>query len=70
MAHVKIYAGSEVLVLAVAAKLEDAGIPFIQKDNISGGIAAGFGTAGRAVEVYVDEADKVKAEELLAGFVN
>lgn len=70
MAHVKIYAGSEVLVLAVAAKLEDAGIPFIQKDNISGGIAAGFGTAGRAVEVYVEEADKERAEELLAGFVN
>ncbi|MES2484359.1 MAG: DUF2007 domain-containing protein [Bacteroidota bacterium] len=70
MAHVKIYAGSEVLVMAVAAKLEDAGIPFIQKDNISSGIAAGFGTMGRAVEVYVDEVDKVRAEELLAGFAN
>jgi len=70
MAQVKIYSGSEILVGAVAAKLEDAGIPFIQKDNISGGVAAGFGTLGRAIEVYVDEADKATAEELLAGFVN
>jgi len=70
MAHVKIYAGSNILANAVAAKLEDAGIPYIKKDNISGGIAAGFGTIDRAVEVYVEEGDKIKAEELLAGFVN
>ena len=70
MAHVKIYAGSEIVVGAVVAKLEDAGIPFIQKDNISGGIAAGFGTLGRAVEVYVDEAYKAAAEALLGDFVN
>jgi hypothetical protein len=70
MAHVKIYAGSQVLVRAVAAKLEDAGILFIEKDNISSGITVGLGTLDRAVEVYVDEADKAKAEELLAGFVN
>jgi hypothetical protein len=70
MAHVKIYAGSEIMVKAVISKLEDAGIPYIEKNNISGGIAAGFGTSDRAVEVYVEQADKVTAEELLAGFVN
>ncbi len=69
MSHVKIYAGSEVLAKAVAVKLEEANIPYIEKDVSAGGAVIG-NLDGGTFEIHVEEADKARAEELLAGFVN
>jgi hypothetical protein len=69
MAYVKIYTGSEVLAKAVAAKLEEANIPYIEKDVSAGGAVIG-NLDGGVFEVHVEEADKATAKELLAGFVN
>lgn len=68
MALVKIYSGSEVLVLALTAKLQEAGIEYLVKNNTQSAIAAGFGVMGTANEVFVDEADAKRAGSIVKDF--
>ncbi|MEC4113506.1 putative signal transducing protein [Myroides pelagicus] len=65
MSHKKLYAGSEVMVLAVRNLLEDHNIGYIIRDDIESGIAAGYGTLGKAVNVFVEETDLDRAKTLL-----
>lgn len=68
MALVKIYSGSEVMVLALTAKLQEAGIKYLVKNNTQSAIAAGFGVLGTANEVFVDEANAEKANSIVKDF--
>ena len=68
MALVKIYSGSEVMVLALTAKLQEAGIEYLVKNNTQSAIAAGFGVIGTANELFVDEANAEKANSIVKDF--
>lgn len=68
MALVKIYSGSEVMVLALTAKLQEAGIEYLVKNNTQSAIAAGFGVLGTANEVFVDEADAEQTGSIVKDF--
>ncbi|WP_267740099.1 putative signal transducing protein [Myroides injenensis] len=65
MSHKKLFAGSEIMVLAVKDILEEHNIKFIIRDDIESAITAGFGSADKAVHVFVEEEDLPKAKELL-----
>lgn len=65
MSHVKLYAGSEVMVLAVKDLLEQNNIPYIIRDDIESAITAGFGSMDKAVNVFVEEQDLEKAKKVL-----
>jgi hypothetical protein len=68
MAHIKVYTGSEVLTKAAVARLEEANIAYIEKDVTKGG--AVIGPLDSTFEIHVEEADKVRAEAVLAGLAN
>lgn len=68
MAVKKVFSGSEILAMALQAKIEDAGIKTIVKNNTQSAIASGFGTLGTAVEVFIDEKDAAKAEKIIEDF--
>ncbi|MTG97415.1 MULTISPECIES: DUF2007 domain-containing protein [Myroides] len=65
MSSKKLYAGSEIMVLAVRDLLEENGIAYIIRDDIESGIAAGYGILGKAVNVFVDQNDLHRAQDLL-----
>ncbi|WP_410880153.1 putative signal transducing protein [Myroides sp. DW712] len=65
MDHKKVYAGSEVMVLAVRNLLEEHNIAYIIRDDIEAGRSAGYGTLGKAVHVFVEEQDVERVEALL-----
>lgn len=65
MSHKKLFAGSEMMVLAVRNLLEENNIPYIIRDDIDSAIGAGYGTLGKAVNVLVDEENLDKAKALL-----
>lgn len=65
MNHQKLFAGSEIMVLAVRNILDENNISYIIRDDIEAGISAGFGTADKAVNVFVEAKDLLKAQQLL-----
>lgn len=65
MSHIKLFAGSEVMALAVKNILEDNQIPYIVRDDIESAIGIGMGTLGKAVNIFVEEQDLPKAKNLL-----
>ncbi|MGL4584274.1 MAG: DUF2007 domain-containing protein [Flavobacterium sp.] len=65
MSHKKLFAGSEMMVLAVRNLLEENNIPYIIRDDIDSAIGAGYGALGKAVNVLVDEENLDKAKALL-----
>ncbi|MEC4116410.1 putative signal transducing protein [Myroides phaeus] len=65
MSHKKLFAGSEIMVLAVKDVLEENNIRYIVRDDIDSAITAGFGSADKAVHVFVEEEDLARAKELL-----
>lgn len=65
MSHTKLFAGSEVMVLAIRNLLEENNIPYIIRDDIKSAIEVGYGTLGKAVHVFVKDEDLDQAETLL-----
>ncbi|MGG5577860.1 DUF2007 domain-containing protein [Myroides sp. C15-4] len=65
MEHKKLYAGSEIMVLAVRNLLEQNNIAYIIRDDIEAGRSAGYGTLGKAVHVLVEEKDLDQAKKLI-----
>ncbi|SHI66792.1 putative signal transducing protein [Flavobacterium terrae] len=68
MALMKIFSGSEILAQALQSKLEAAEISTVVKNNIQSGLIAGFGTAGQAVEVFIQKTDLIKANPIIEEF--
>lgn len=62
---VKIYGGSEIMAQAAKIELENAGIKFMIKDNIQSATLAGFGTFGQTVQLFVNEEDAERANEII-----
>ncbi|WP_121965078.1 DUF2007 domain-containing protein [Myroides sp. N17-2] len=65
MSHKKLFAGSEMMVLAVRNLLEENDISYIIRDDIDSAIGAGYGALGKAVNVLVNEENLEKAKALL-----
>ncbi len=68
MGLMKVFSGSEILAQALQAKLEDAKIYAIAKNNIQSGRISGFGTADQAVEIFIQETDFAKANPVIEEF--
>lgn len=68
MALIKIFEGSEIIVMPVKQKLEEAGISPIVKNNIQSATIAGFGTLGQAMELYVEDFQAQAATAIVAQF--
>lgn len=64
----KIFSGSEILALALKEKIEAIEINVIVKDNIQSAKLAGFGSAGSAVELFVQETDYGKVYPIIEEF--
>lgn len=68
MGLMKIFSGSEILAKALQQKIEAIGIATVLKNNIQSAKAAGFGTAGQAVELFIQEIDFGKAHPVIEEF--
>lgn len=65
---IKVFSGTEILVLALESELLENGIVPMIKNNIQSGFMAGFGTADSAVDVFIKKVDLVKANPILQKF--
>jgi len=68
MGMMKVFSGSEILAMAIKAKIEEAGVDTQVKNNIQSATVAGFGTSGQAVEVFINEKDYGKAHKAIEDF--
>lgn len=68
MALVKVFSGSEILAQALQARIEAVGVQVIVKNNIQSSNAAGIGSLGQAVEVFIEDRDKEKAAQAIEDF--
>ena len=68
MGMMKVFSGSEVLAMAIKAKIEDAGVSTLVKNNIQSATLGGYGTSGQAVEVFINEKDYGKAHKAIEDF--
>jgi hypothetical protein len=66
MDHVKVYSGSEINALAVKNALEINHIEFVERDDINSAVVAGYGSLGKATNIFVYENDFDKASEIIA----
>lgn len=68
MGLMKVFSGSEILALSLQAKLNQANVETVVKNNVQSGRLAGFGTADQAVEVFIQETDFAKANPVIEEF--
>ncbi|WP_338409624.1 DUF2007 domain-containing protein [uncultured Flavobacterium sp.] len=68
MALVKIFSGSEIIANALRTILEESGIRTVAKNNLQSARMAGFGNSDLAVEVFINESDKLKSEPIIDEF--
>ena len=64
----KVFSGSEILALALQAKIEEIGVNTVVKNNIQSATLGGFGNLGQAVEVFIQETDFAKANPVIEEF--
>lgn len=65
---IKVFSGTEILVLDLQSELLENGIIPMIKNNIQSGFMAGFGTTDAAVDVFIKKIDLVKANPILQKF--
>ena len=63
--HVKIFSGSAIMAMAVKNALENNNISYIERNDINSAITAGFGSADKAVHIFVLEDDEEQAKYAL-----
>jgi hypothetical protein len=68
MGLMKVFSGSEILALALQAKIEEIGVSTVVKNNIQSATLGGFGNLGQAVEVFIQETDFAKANPVIEEF--
>jgi len=64
----KIFSGSEILAVALKAKLEQGNINTVIKNNLQSARLAGFGNTDLAVELFIDESLYGKAFPIIEEF--
>lgn len=68
MGMMKVFSGNEILAMALKAKIEEAGVDTVVKNNIQSARMSGFGNMGQAVEVFIDEKNYGKAHKAIEDF--
>jgi len=63
--HIKLFSGSAIMAMAVKNILEEKNIPYIERNDIESAITAGFGSADKAVHLFVLQEDEEKAQYAL-----
>ena len=63
--HVEIFAGSAIMAMAVKNTLSENNILYVERNDIESAITAGFGSADKAVHIFVLEDDEEKARYAL-----
>lgn len=66
--HIKVFAGTSIIVNRLNYLLEKANIHSIIKDHIASGNAIGFGTLGNSVELFILNTDIEKANTIINNF--
>jgi hypothetical protein len=68
---VRVYTGSEVLVLLLKDELEQFGIRSMIQNDYDAGLSAGFVSGvPSAIDLYIEKSDLEKAEPIITEFVN
>ncbi|WP_136667053.1 putative signal transducing protein [Flavobacterium sp. H122] len=70
MNFIKIFSGSEIMVQAIQEALKVEEISSVVKNNIQSAVMAGFGTAGQAVDIFVDKKDVMQAKLIIDKIVS
>lgn len=66
---VRVFSGSEVSVILLKAKLEEAGVSAIIQNDFQSGLSAGFaGSTATGVDLYIREGDLNLADPILQEF--
>ena len=68
MGLMKIFSGSEILAQALQQKIEAIGVNTVLKNNIQSARLAGFVNTDLAVEVFIQEVDFGKANQVIEEF--
>jgi hypothetical protein len=68
MALVKIFSGSEIIAMALQKRLQEHEIVCMAKNNLQSARVAGFGNTDLAVEIFINEDDKERAEPIIDDF--
>lgn len=67
---IRIYTGSEVLVIILKEQLEEIGISSLIKNDYQSGISVGFvASVPSAIELYIQESDLTEAEPIINEFI-
>ena len=67
---IRVFTGTEVLVLLLKERLEEVGISALIKDDFQSGITVGFvGGVPSAIDLYIQESDLQEAEPIINEFV-
>ncbi len=68
MAMIKIFSGSEILANALKEQLSTVDIVPVVKNNIQSARLGGFGNTDLAVELFIDDREKERAEPVIESF--
>lgn len=63
--HVELFVGTAIMAMAVKNTLEEKNISFIERNDIDSSLTAGFGSADKAVHIFVLEEDEERARYAL-----
>ncbi len=67
---IKVFTGSEVIVIMIKGELENHGIPSLIKSDFNSGVIAGFsGGLPSAIDLYVESDDVEKATPIINDLV-
>jgi hypothetical protein len=67
---IRIYTGSEVLVIILKEQLEEIGISSLIKNDYQSGISVGFvASVPSAIDLYIQESDLPEAEPIINEFI-
>jgi hypothetical protein len=67
---IRVFTGTEVLVILLKERLEEVGISALIKDDFQSGITVGFvGGVPSAIDLYIQESDLLEAEPIINEFV-
>jgi hypothetical protein len=65
----KAFTGSEIEVILLQGELEENNISSLTRDGSTSGVSPYYGGTPLAMDLFIDEQDKVKAEAIIREFI-
>ena len=67
---IRVFTGSEILVIILKERLDEAGISALVKNDYQSGITVGFvASVPSAIDLYIQESDLKEAEPIINEFI-